>query len=682
MHICVLELDKQVLSGIHSWYHIVAFAYQVKGPVLFSRLLIGFSLFLCSLVVFADEQVKFLPAPQWVQSVAAPTSSKQSPVNGQRYLLIDRQLNLDAQQVSRYFRNVIEISTTEGLEQASQLSFEFNPGFETLQIHQIRVLRQGQSLNRLEPQELRIFQREPDLEHYLYSGTKTAYLILPDIRVGDVLEYSYSILGNNPVMGNKFSDQVQLNWDMPVAMNSVRVLIHPGRALYYSVPDDPNGKLTMTETSTHRELSWLATSVAAVSADDDIPGWYSPFHYWSLSEFSSWNDVARWALPLYEKAAVVEPEIQKIADQLMSSSSKPEGHVMAALQFVQQQIRYLGIEDGIGSHVPRKASDTLYRRYGDCKDKTVLLMALLKAMGFTPQAALVNLEKGATLPQQLPSPYVFDHVIVSVKVGEQQYWLDGTDLNQGTDIHTIAVPYLHNVLPVAADSKELANIDDRYRSAETVLRRELWLEESRSRLLVEAQYFGREAESQRSAWKGVAEQQLTHQLLGYYSKLYADLENVSDPNMQDDLAANKLEIRQQFSMPVKLSDITRNGLPLYADLIDSYLKPIDSARKQPLALGAPVKIRQEFIFHLPYDMNIADYNQRYDNDVFNFSVSARQINPRMLRVTYRYQNHFDHVPVRELARYREAVEQARDELALNFTLPPVANVAENRVDTR
>jgi hypothetical protein len=64
---------------------------------------------------------------------------------------------------------------------------------------------------------------------------------------------------------------------MPVAMNSVRVLIHPGRALYYSVPDDPNGKLTMTETSTHRELSWLATSVAAVSADDDIPGWYSPF---------------------------------------------------------------------------------------------------------------------------------------------------------------------------------------------------------------------------------------------------------------------------------------------------------------------------------------------------------------------------------------------------------------------
>lgn len=73
------------------------------------------------------------------------------------------------------------------------------------------MLRQGVYLDRLEPNELRLFQREPDLEHFLYSGTKTAYLILPDIRVGDILEYSYSTIGNNPVLGNKFSVQLQLD---------------------------------------------------------------------------------------------------------------------------------------------------------------------------------------------------------------------------------------------------------------------------------------------------------------------------------------------------------------------------------------------------------------------------------------------------------------------------------------
>lgn len=650
---------------------------SVKGSILFIRLFISFCCLVCSLVVFADEQVKFLPAPKWVQEVKPPVSSVQTSVGGLRHLLIDRQLNLEMPQVSRYFRYVTEITSTEGLEQASQLSFEFDPGFETLQIHQVRVIRKGITLDRLEPQELRIFQREPDLEHYLYSGTKTAYLILPDIRVGDILEYSYTLTGNNPVMGNKFSKQIQLDWDMPVALNSVRVLVNSGRTLYYSVPENPNGKLTMTETSTHRELLWQESPVRAITVDDDVPAWFTPYHYWSLSEFSSWADVAMWAYPLYEQAAVIEPVIQKAADQLMSSSQKPEDHVMAALQFVQQQIRYLGIEDGIGSHLPRKASDTLYRRYGDCKDKTVLLMALLKAMGFSPQAALVSLEQGATLPSQLPSPYAFDHVIVTLRLNDQQYWLDGTNLNQGTDINSIGVPYLHYALPVATDSKELVAMDDKYRIAEAVLRRELWLDKPQSRLMVEAIYSGHEAESQRSSWKDIPLQQITHQLLGYYSKLYPDLEGTSQPDMQDSLRKNELIVRQQFSLSAGMDELMKNGLPLYADLMDSYLKTIDSARKQPLALSAPVRIRQEFIFHLPHDVNIADYSQQYDNAVFKFSVWVRQINPRLLRVTYRYQNRLDHVPVRELARYREAVEQARDELAFNFTLMPASSATAN-----
>jgi transglutaminase-like putative cysteine protease len=644
---------------------------------LFARLLISCCLLFCSLAASADEQVKFEVAPQWVQALQPSTvSPKSAPVNGLQYLLIDRQINLEARQVSQYSHYMMQISSTEGLEQASQLSFDFDPAYETLKIHQIRVLRQGVYLDRLEPNELRLFQREPDLEHHLYSGTKTAYLILPDIRVGDVLEYSYSTVGNNPILDNKFSAQLQLDWEMPVALNSIRVLVNSGRTIYYSVPEGQNGKLTITEASTHRELLWQQTSVAAVNTDDDVPAWFTPHHYWALSEFSSWQDVVNWALPLYEQAAVVEPVVQQVADQLMQSSAEPKARVMAALQFVQQEVRYLGIEDGIGSHMPRKAAETLYRRYGDCKDKTVLLMALLKAMGFNPQAALVNLEHGSVLPRQLPSPYAFDHVIVSLMVADQPYWLDGTNLNQGSDIDTIGVPYLRYALPITTNSHDLVALDDQYRGAETISKREIWLDEPRSRLVIETRYSGHEAESQRSSWKDATPQQISRQLLGYFSKLYTDLDGIGLTGVQDDQKKNELVLRQQFTLSGGADELARNGLPLYADLIDPYLKVIDSTRKQPLSLGLPMKIRQEFVFHLPYDVNIADYNQQYNNDVFNFSIWVQQVKPRLLRVTYRYQNQLDHVPVRELARYREAVHQAREELALNFTLSPVVAIAD------
>ena len=65
-----------------------------------------------------------------------------------------------------------------------------------------------------------------------------------------------------------------------------------------------------------------------------------------------------WALPLYEQAAVISPEIQALSAQLSKGRQGQEEQVMAALHFVQHEIRYLGMEDGIGSHRPRRAADT------------------------------------------------------------------------------------------------------------------------------------------------------------------------------------------------------------------------------------------------------------------------------------------------------------------------------------
>jgi len=226
------------------------------------------------------------------------------------------------------------------------------------------------------------------------------------------------------------------------------------------------------------------------------------------------------------------------------------------------------------------------------------------------------------------------------------------------------------------NSHDLVALDDQYRGAETISKREIWLDEPRSRLVIETRYSGHEAESQRSSWKDATPQQISRQLLGYFSKLYTDLDGIGLTGVQDDQKKNELVLRQQFTLSGGADELARNGLPLYADLIDPYLKVIDSTRKQPLSLGLPMKIRQEFVFHLPYDVNIADYNQQYNNDVFNFSIWVQQVKPRLLRVTYRYQNQLDHVPVRELARYREAVHQAREELALNFTLSPVVAIAD------
>lgn len=626
-------------------------------------------LLLCgSLPLQAAEQVVFAAEPSWLQAVAPPTSPPQAAVSGQRYLLVDRQNYVDSSQVQRFSRFVIQITSTEGLEKASQLAFDFDPSYETLTIHKAQVWRAGKALDRLEPNELRVFQREANLERFLYSGTRTAYLILPDIRVGDVLEYSYTVQGNNPVMAGRYSEMLAMDWDIPIARNSLRLLVAPSRALFFQAPKESDVQVKVSESSGRREILWQQENVPAVELQSDTPAWYTPNRTLSVSEFASWADVAQWAMPLYDDAAAVDPSVQLLADQL-AAHQDAAGKVMAALHFVQQEIRYLGMEDGIGSHRPRHAADTLYRRYGDCKDKTVLLMALLKAMGFKPSAALVSLDQGAGLPNQQPSPYLFDHVIVTLLLDGQRLWLDGTLLNQGDRLDTVAVPYYRYALLVAAGVTSLTPMDSDYRPAEVSVRHEIWVQKDQNRLQIESQYQGEQAEQQRSQWLNSTPQAIGRRFEDYYARIYGDLVTVGAAQVSDDRQLNQLVMRETYLTPGGQQFVAEQGLDIYADLLDSYLKDVDSNRTQPLMLSAPIRLKQEFLIHLPKPMQIAPYQSTQDNAVFRFGLQVEPLDKQLLRVSYRYESLLDSVPVAELARYREHVRRAKEQLSLNFSLP-------------
>ena len=104
---------------------------------------------------------------------------------------------------------------------------------------------------------------------------------------------------------------------------------------------------------------------------------------------------------------------------------------MAALQLVQDQISYLANGMDGGNYIPQDAEFTWAKRYGDCKAKSVLLLALLKQMGIEAEPVLVASSGGDALPELLPVPGDFDHVIVHAVIGGTDYWLDGTNTGSG-----------------------------------------------------------------------------------------------------------------------------------------------------------------------------------------------------------------------------------------------------------
>ena len=90
--------------------------------------------------------------------------------------------------------------------------------------------------------------------------------------------------------------------------------------------------------------------------------------------------VSRLMAPLYEEGAKLEPDSPLLAEieRIRAAHDTPAARAAAALRLVEDEVRYLALSMGDGNYVPMSADEVWRSSYGDCKGKTVLLLALLK----------------------------------------------------------------------------------------------------------------------------------------------------------------------------------------------------------------------------------------------------------------------------------------------------------------
>lgn len=128
--------------------------------------------------------------------------------------------------------------------------------------------------------------------------------------------------------------------------------------------------------------------------------------------FRSWPSVANWCAQIHDPSARPDATVSERARVLTQGASTPEMKLEKIAAFVRDEIRYVAVELGIERWQPRTATETLYNRYGDCKDKTALMRALLEAVHIPSVPVLANTEY-AVRPT-LPTPFQFNHCIIAI----------------------------------------------------------------------------------------------------------------------------------------------------------------------------------------------------------------------------------------------------------------------------
>lgn len=139
--------------------------------------------------------------------------------------------------------------------------------------------------------------------------------------------------------------------------------------------------------------------------------------------------MADWATRLYTPPPA-GPEVRDLAESIRNRFPAGPERIAAAIEHVQDEIRYFAVALGAGGYVPMTPEETLRAGEGDCKAKTLLLITLLNELGVDSQAALVSLSSGFFLDEAAPSPLSFDHVVVRLEHNGNQFWVDPTALLQ------------------------------------------------------------------------------------------------------------------------------------------------------------------------------------------------------------------------------------------------------------
>jgi transglutaminase-like putative cysteine protease len=607
-------------------------------------------------------------APAWVTPIKANHAATDADEGGISYLVVDRQENIADQ--SSFYHEVRRVTSETGVQNGASVTATFDPSYEKLIFHDLHIIRGSTRLNRLVRGAIKLLQRERDMESFLYDGAYTARCDLEDVRVGDVIEYAYTVQGMNPVKAGRYSRSFFTDGSTRIDRIITRFIYPANRPLHFQINNRPLKPSITTEKGT---TSWLSdqSNVPGRRTDRDVPLDYEPNGWVQVSEFGSWQEVVDWALPLFTVTRPLSAELNSEIEKLRGISDV-EKRILAALRLVQDQVRYLGIESGVGSHRPTAPTEVFRRRFGDCKDKALLLATLLQHSGVDAVPALVSTNYRKTVKDRLPAPDDFDHAIVQVRNGIDVHWLDPTRSSQRGRLSEIYVRDLGFALVLRRGADALTSYSPPLGSSPRRIVTENYIVPEPGKtgeLEVVTEAHGLSAERTRSAFQEEGREKLEKEYLQYYTRLFPKAE-VKKPLAYEEIEGeNACRVREFYRLPDiwTLNEETHQyELFLHpGDVAEAMGKAGPSQRDDPLALNYPANVTQIINAKMFDRWSITAKNQKNASPFFSFSDEAR-VDGRDVKLQYEYIATVDRVLPKDLPQYNASLTKIRD--SLGYTL--------------
>ncbi|MBR3221892.1 MAG: chromate transporter [Kiritimatiellae bacterium] len=234
---------------------------------------------------------------------------------------------------------------------------------------------------------------------------------IPGLKVGDTLHVKMRRTAKKPRCRDKWADLSVMEWKVPIVRGVYEVTAPPDRPLKRILVRNPLGNVVTNATRLADGSivhTFTVTNSPQAFPEPDMPPLYTQVQHVRVSTAADWPEISRWYWDL------CAPHLVKTNAAMCAKAAELGRDLRAIFKFVSQEVRYMGLtmEDTSPGYAPHDVDITFDNRYGVCRDKAALLVAMLRLAGFKAYPVLIHV--GAKLDPDVPQPF-FNHAIVAVE---------------------------------------------------------------------------------------------------------------------------------------------------------------------------------------------------------------------------------------------------------------------------
>jgi transglutaminase-like putative cysteine protease len=621
------------------------------------------------------EGARWASAPSWLQP-ALENKVRPTEVRFNRgrvfTAVLDTQTRVDGPRTVSYTQQQLVPLDNAVIREVSEFPVDFNPAYQKLALHHIRVVRDGKVIDKAKDVRIDVLRREQNLERRILDGLKTALIVIPNVLAGDTVDIAFSIEGRNPIFEEQFAELEHVVWAYPVGTRRI-VIDAPSSMVLKQQSIGGRAQLIESQVGNRRLLQLTSERIEVPNLEANTPPWVKIYPSIHISSYASWKDVHSWATKLFAPTPN-DPQVVKLASDIRQRGLKPADEVAHALSLAQEEVRYLSVSLGESSHRPKAPSKTWEERLGDCKDKVLLLNSVLKVLGYDAQAVLVSVRRHRAMLNYFATHAEFDHVISRVKVNDQYYLLDPTIMSQGRGLDSRGyIDYGAGL--IVGDGNEPQKLELPSFAKNELSYQQSWdfsqMKNGLVPVTLEIRGQGLAADGLRRMIDMGQSSNWVQYLQNRYTRAYEGLKLIGDVKWDDNRGENVLTGQVQFQYEGKLKyEEGRIQIDVAAlELIDFLQVPPEPSRSMPFYLDDRSTQRYALRIRPPHTIQITPQSDRpFGEDHIEAMTSVRSEAP-WFQFDWTIRNKAEEVSPAQAARFREKVAEMRRVMVRNLRLP-------------